>query len=659
MNKKELLHSSIIGISIAVFFSLLFLQRIFMLWQLRLSDTLFLPGQSSPEVVIIGIDDKSIEAIGRWPWDRDVHAKLLNILGTRPAVIGYDVSFPEPSNASDDAALATAISHASPTVLPIEARAIYITGENIITSDLLQSIPEIREQAIGGLVNTIADEDSVTRSVPILVQSSTGQAQEHFAYIIARLYQEAVGEELIERKDIVTDQGMMKINYVGQPGTFTTYSFSDVIDGTIPPETFEGKIVLVGAVAPNLRDAQITPVSFGLPMNGVEINANVINTLLSRTFLKTEQSWVTVATIFVLSIGTTIILSLVGILFGAIIVILTVIGYLIYTFVWFDMGVIRNVLFPILSLLSAYLATTIYKYFNEFNQQRFLRKAFAYYVSPSVLNEIIKRPEQLILGGQQRVMTVLFSDIKGFTSISEDMSPEEVSKMLNYYLNRVSRQIFKYNGVIDKFVGDGVLAFWNAPLTDEEHAMNACRAAIGITYEVRMVQDEMKKMGVEHFNARIGINTGEMIVGNMGSDMRFNYTVLGDNVNLGSRLEGINKQYDTSVMIAESTYQAVKGRVVARRIDTVVVKGKKKGVNIYELLGIGNPTGEEADLIEQFEAARQLYEKGEFKKAYVQFERLAGMFPDDGPTKVYLRRCHEFVDKPPSHWDGIYRPTNK
>ncbi len=630
-----------------------------MLWQLRLSDTLFLPGEPSPEVVIIGIDDKSIETIGRWPWNRDVHARLLNTLGTRPAVIGYDVNFPEPSNASDDAALATAISNASTTVLPIEARTIDITGELITTSNPLESIPELREQALGGLVNTIADEDSVTRNVPILVQSSTGQQQEHFAYRITRLYQETTGDEPIERSDVVTDQGMMKINYVGQPGTFTTYSFSEVIDGTIPPETFEGKIVLVGATAPNLRDTQITPVSFGLPMNGVEIHANAINTLLNRTFLQTEESWVTVVTISLLSIGTTIILSLVGILFGAIIVILVIIGYIIYTFVSFDVGIIRNVLFPILSLLSVYVAITIYKYFNEFNQRRFLRKAFAYYVPPSVLEEIIKSPEQLSLGGQQREMTVLFSDIEGFTSLSEDMSPEEVSQMLNYYLNRVSKQIFEYNGVIDKFVGDAVVAFWNAPLTDEDHAMNACRAAIGMRHEVRMMQDEMKKMGVDHFNARIGVNTGEMVVGNMGSDMRFNYTVLGDNVNLGSRLESINRQYDTGVMISESTYQAVKGRVVVRRIDTVVVKGKKKGVNIYELLGIGDPSGQEADLIEQFEAARKLYEKGEFKKAHTQFEHLAGMYPDDGPTKIYLNRCQKFIDHPPTQWDGIYRLTNK
>lgn len=630
-----------------------------MLWQLRLSDTLFLPSEANAEVVIIGIDDKSIEAIGRWPWNRDVHARLLNTLGTGPAVIGYDVNFPEPSNASDDAALATAISNASTTVLPIEARTIDITGKTITTSNPLQSIPELSAEALGGLVNTIADEDSVTRNIPILVQSDTGQEQEHFAYSITRLYQQSMGQDPIERDEIVTSQGMMKINYVGQPGTFPIYSFSDVIDGTIPPETFEGKIVLVGATAPNLRDTQITPVSFGLPMNGVEIHANAINTLLTRNFLEVEPSWVTVVTISILSIGTTIILSLVGIVLGAVIVILIIIGYIIYTFVSFDIGIIRNVLFPLLLLLSVYVAITIYKYFNEFNQRRFLRKAFAYYVPPSVLEEIIKSPEQLSLGGQQREMTVLFSDIEGFTSLSEDMTPEEVSHMLNYYLTRVSKQVFEYNGVIDKFVGDAVVAFWNAPLTDEEHEMNACRAAIGMRHEVRMMQDEMKKMGVEYFNARIGINSGDMVVGNMGSDMRFNYTVLGDNVNLGSRLEGINKQYNTGIMISESTYQAVKGRVVARRIDTVIVKGKKKGVNIYELLGVGNPTEQEADLIDQFETARELYEKGNFKKALTQFEHLSGMYPDDGPTMVYLKRCQEFIAHPPAEWDGIYRLTNK
>jgi len=256
-------------------------------------------------------------------------------------------------------------------------------------------------------------------------------------------------------------------------------------------------------------------------------------------------------------------------------------------------------------------------------------------------------------------MTVLFADIAGFTSISERIPPDDLSHMLNEYLTRASRIIFKYDGVIDKFIGDAVMAFWNAPINDKHHALNACKAALELEDECDKIKNELSDTDIGDFTVRVGINTGDMVVGNMGSDMRFDYTVLGDNVNLASRIEGINKEYGTKIMITQNTYNEVSEEIVARLIDVVAVKGKLKGVKLYELRGIGKPSHKESNFISKFEEARAVYEKGLFNEALELFEVLHELWKDDEPSKLYIRRCRDFIINPPTSWDGIYYSTSK
>ena len=303
--------------------------------------------------------------------------------------------------------------------------------------------------------------------------------------------------------------------------------------------------------------------------------------------------------------------------------------YIIYAFVSFDLGVIRNMIYVPLAIILINITSIVMRYLSERSQKEYIKKAFSYYLSDSVLKEILKDPSKLRLGGERKEITVLFTDIANFTTISEKMTPEDLASMLNDYLTRMSEIVFANGGVLDKYVGDAVMAFWNAPLTNPNHAILACKTAlamIGASGDLQM---------------RVGINTGEMFVGNMGSKMRFDYSVLGDNVNLGSRLEGINKEYGTKILISESTQSLISNNLITRFIDTVAVKGKEKGVKIYELRSINYDPN--------FDIARELYEKGEFTKALKIFEKII----DDPPAKVFLLRCQEFIKIPPQRWDYL------
>jgi adenylate cyclase len=655
---KKFLHSLFAASLISIFFSLLFLTGFFRSWQDRASDSHFLSRDPLKDIVIISIDDKSIQAIGRWPWNRSVHAQLLEKLEKKPVAIGYDVSFPEVSTASDDARLAAAITKTRQTVLPLEAGLVTVNGKVTSVRRVLEPIPELEAVADEGIVNTVAGSDSITRQIPAFSFNDDQQQDEHFSLILARTYLLANGKP-DPTKTLKTDNGLMRVNYIGKPDSFASYSFVDVYNGTIPVDTFNNKIVLVGATAMNLHDNQITSVSYGHPMSGVEIHANAIQTILQNKYLMDEKVWQTIASIWILAFITCLVMAYVPILPATFLVVASIVGYLIYSFVSFDHGVIRNIVFPLFVFVTSYISLALYRYFVEYNQRRFLKKAFSLYVSPTILDEIIKNPKNLTLGGSRREMTVLFADIAGFTTISERVPPDELSFMLNSYLTRVSRIIFSYNGVIDKFIGDAVMAFWNAPLNDKNHALNACEAALKVEEEIKTIREEWEHLDIEHFSVRIGINTGDMVVGNMGSDMRFDYTVLGDNVNLASRLEGINKQYGTYITISQSTYELVKDKVVARLIDTVAVKGKKKGVKIYELRTIGKPTRDERDFLEEFETARSLYEDGKFSDAHTAFLALQEQFPEDGPIQTLLQRSEDYMKNPPADWDGIYRSTSK
>ncbi len=654
---KKILYALLIGISISTVLSSLFLLHFFEGWQAQLSDNLFTPRKPHPDIAIIAIDDKSIQAIGRWPWDRSVHARLLTLLGHNPSVVGMDVSFPESSNPLSDQTLAQTLRSIGRVVLPIESNTIEQGDHVALLRGYLTPIPLFFSNDATGLVNMVTDSDGITRQTPINIRATDGKTFDNFSVTIAKKYIQE--NHLTPLGNVPTANGLMRINFIGRPSTFPTYSFVDVLNGNVAPTLFKGKIVFIGATALDLHDTLLTPVSNGTPMSGVEVHANVIQTLLEKKFLYTESTVATIVTIFLLSITTSLLFAVLGIYSGTLLLGGTLALYIAYAIVSFDWGYIRNLFLPPVAIMAVYVTQVIYKYFVENKQKRFIRKAFSYYLSESVMREVLSDPKKLMLGGIRKEITVLFSDIAGFTTISEDLPPDTLVTLLNTYLTRMTKIVFTNHGVLDKYIGDAVMAFWGAPLEDAKQAIRACHAALEMQEDIKDLANVWANMGIENFQVRIGINTGEMAVGNMGSDHRFDYTLLGDNVNLGSRLEGLNKEYHTKIIISRATYDQVKDDFITRRLDMVAVKGKARGVYVYELRGMGKPTGEEKDFLEAFETARHLYKQEKFKEALALFEKIIRQFPYDFTTKLYVQRCKEFILHPPTTWDGIYHAKSK
>jgi len=274
---------------------------------------------------------------------------------------------------------------------------------------------------------------------------------------------------------------------------------------------------------------------------------------------------------------------------------------------------------------------------------------------------LLVNPEKLKLGGDEKELSVMFSDIRSFTTISEKLTPKKLVRLLNTYLTAMTDLIMDSRGVVDKYIGDAIMAFWGAPINEPLHAQYACRAALEIISVLNEKRGEwQKKFGVELY-VGIGINTGEVIIGNIGSDKRFDYTVMGDTVNLASRLEGITKQYRVQIVVSEFTKKQANGKFVFRYLDKVAVKGKKEGVEIYELKGVLGKIDEKTKkLISCFEQGMELYKKQQWDRAIKFFNDLVMQYPNDGPSRVYLNRCQELKNKPPlENWDGIYRLTTK
>lgn len=647
---KKISHGFLVGIFVTIVFVGLFSVGLFKTWQDTASDRIFPTRTVSSNIVILAIDNKSISEIGRWPWDRKVFADVLaEIQKGQPLSVGIDVAFLESQNDDSDSALSLAISKLGNVTLAAEA-----DGENVILP-----IPTLQSQATSGLANISTDVDGVARHAPLTSTDTDGKTYNLFAIEVLNNYLKKKGQAEVSPSQIPTEDGQLRINFAGGPNSFTRVSFVDVLEGKIPPAEFRDKIVLIGATAPDLHDNQITPVSNGVPMDGVEIHANIIHSILENKYIYPESSESTILTTAILSIFLAVLLMFLPILPAIFVMMVCVALYFFWAIFSFDQGVIKHMILPPLAIIVTGVVDIVYKYFGESRQKRFIKKALSFYLSHDVLSEILNDPSKLKLGGERKEITVLFSDIAGFTTISEKLEPEVLAHMLNGYLNKMTEIVFENRGVLDKYIGDAVMAFWGAPIKTKNHALFACKTALSMHEAMADIRIEWTKEDVHDFDMRIGINTGEMVVGNMGSDARFDYTLIGDNVNLGARLEGINKEYGTKIIISQQTYNEASDHVIARKLDTVAVKGKKTGVVIYELRGIGRADKEEQAFLNDFENARLLYEKGEFKKSQKLFKEFEVKYPEDNPAKVYIERLHELVKNPPSDWDGIFKAKSK
>lgn len=450
--------------------------------------------------------------------------------------------------------------------------------------------------------------------------------------------------------------GRLLINYYGRQGSFPTYSVADILEDRIPAGALKGKIVLIGATAVGLYDLRVAPFQENFP--GVEIHASLIDNILNHNYLA-RPDWT-----YLLELALTLFL---GLLFGVALgrlpalwgVVFTLGAlasyYLVDRYFIFANGYWVRSIFPLSQAALIFVLCYIYRYMAEEREKKRTRSAFTHYLNASVIDELMGSYDKLKLGGEKRTLTVLFSDIRGFTTLSERLSPDELGSLLTDYLNPMTQLVFEHEGVLDKYMGDAIMAFWGAPKAQADHARRACLTALAMRDKLVELNVGFAARGLPNLAIGIGVNSGPMWVGNMGSSVRFDYTVIGDAVNLGSRLEGTNKVYGTNLIISEFTYALVAEDVVCRKLDLITAKGKTQPVAIYELLGVRPGDGGDIEKCRSYEAAYALYAEKQFGAAAAAFAAHLEAFPDDPPARVFVERCRYLSENPPpSDWNGVY-----
>ena len=595
-------------------------------WQDKFLDRFFITEQSDSSIIIVAVDDESLRTIGQWPWRRAVFAETLSHL-LKAKVVGIDISFSEPSRygTEDDAVLAQALRHLSETstvVLPVQ-----LSDRGAVSS---RPLPAFSEYTQSGFVNIPLERDGVARQ-----STSVREHMSSFASLLA-LSTNAVPEHY-------------RIHYQGASGTFTAIPLSDVLAGSVPDKLFAGKTVLLGATAPDLHDFVGTP--FGA-MAGVEVHAHNIQTIRDRSYPSEIPPLAGFALLFViilLAVSFTFYLrTLTKLLCVLLVLALLQNGVALFLF---SHNLILPVLYLNLALICSAGLSILVQYVSESEEKKRIRKVFQYYLTPQVIEELLEHPEKLVLGGEKRHMTILFSDIADFTAMSEKLTPVELTTFMNEYLSAMTDIINDTGGVVDKYIGDAIMAFWGAPLLDSDQARHACESSLQMQRRLGELNKEWTTRGISEIKTRIGIASGDVVVGNMGSESRFNYTVMGDTVNLASRLEGVNKVYGTQTIASEQTKEASPTRSF-REIDIVRVKGKKDPRKIYELLedSVSETRTEQLAL---FEKAYREYQAGSWQETITLCTQILAL-GDDGPTSVLLERAVLYRTSPPMKWDGIH-----
>ncbi|OQY27505.1 MAG: hypothetical protein B6244_10350 [Candidatus Cloacimonetes bacterium 4572_55] len=650
--------------------------------------------QDKSNIVIVDISDQASAALPeRWPWPREYYARLIRNLNQAGAKsIGIDVvlDMPDINNPQSDDELARVLKETNNVVLA--GKILEERKEGGYHYRTLIEPYEIFNRAIQGgwgMVSVAPDMDGSWRRYLMIDQYKN---RTYYGFAIEVLlkyfdYHETIKIQLSEIPQF--SKNYMLINFQGAKKTFPYYSFDTVIDdstfmtneedadfkinsfdarpepdigfdgGLLYQGIFKDKIVLVGSSMAELHDLFPSPFSTELDlMPGVEIHANALHTLLNQDYIYRQTVFKKAVMIIMLTVLAFLMTSYLK-PFAGFIFINVEIGLLIilsiYLFSYFNYLI--YLVSPILSISFCFVGNVMFQYSRELEQKRLIKHAFKHYLDKNVVEHLIHHPELLQLGGEERHMTVLFSDIEGFTSVSEKLTPSELVELLNEYLTEMTEIILNHKGIIDKYEGDAIMAEFGAPIHYEDHAYQACLAALDMEKRLRELRLKWRREGKPELKARIGVNTGAMVVGNMGSRNVFNYTVMGDSVNVGSRLEGANKFYGTYIMISDATYQEVKHKMVARPLGLLRVKGKLYPIQVYELIATKSDRigPDKTRVLQEFQIGLQAYQHQEWDKGVDIFQKILDRCPTDGPSAVYLERCLSFKYRPPApNWDGVY-----
>jgi len=714
------------------------------------------PRPADPRIVIVGLDEKTLDEVGEFPLPRNSYGLLVRSLKSDGArVIGFDETFTLPAGsdaltilgelekdfarqgtpkqeqeiksfqqqADVDAQFAAELKRAGNVVLGLffldadRARFAdpkreedyynsvwgkafpqvlkegagdfridnaWIQAGGAVAQGVEGNVPQYADAAASyGFFNIEPDPDGTLRralliqryrdrdffpslDLAILQQYENIPDQEIAAYISADgLDHIQFGKHLLRP----WHNGTALINYVGPFHSYPQYSMVDVMKGRFPAGTFRDKIVLVGATALGIADIRNTPFKQGSAYMGVEVHANILDNLLHsaephRTFLVRGAREELTDIGFIVLFG-----GVLGVWLGrsrpvtataVTLVALALFAWFVY-FGFVHWGRWYSLVIPGGTLILAYVGSISYRVFFEEREKRKIRAQFGRFLAPGVISLIENDPDKYFRpGGETKELSILFSDIRDFTTMSEGMSPDDLVRMLNEYFNAMIDVLYKNLGTLDKFIGDAIMAFWGSPYPQEDHAFHACNCALQMRDRLIELNADWERRGMRQIAIGLGVNSGPVNVGNIGSDKRLSWTVMGDNVNLASRLEGMTKQYHVGVLVNETTHAATNGQFVAREVDKIRVKGKKHPVTIYELLAPGSELKNYETLLADYNAALESYRAQDWIDAAGKLGNIMMTRPYDGPTQVLLQRCLEFMDDPPpADWDGVYVAKSK
>ena len=616
-------------------------------------------------VVIVAVDQKSLDAVNQmndgngfgWPWPRTFWGSLVQYFDAAGArAVVFDILFTERSvyvnEFDDDHEFAAAVGASKAPVVFGS-----MVGKDGTPGPF--ALKEL-EKPVFGAVNVITSD--VFRVYPPDVHGFPSLAKQTLA--AAKVDPPAMPTRpfLLHYYGPHQDgEGRFTFPYVSAATVLGAALGDEQAKQQVPPERFKDKIVILAPITVGTYDLKSSPLSAIYP--GVEVQATAIENLIRGQRVLPVGPLATAAATFLSALVAAlavvfprrVTLKVVG---GAV----AAVALIALSVALFQGDVIRW-LPPAVPLLAVVLGTVgafAWSYFTEDRQRRVVLKALSQYVSPAVAEQIAKDPSRLALGGERRDMTVMFTDIAGFTNLTETMEVEALSTMLNFYLDEMSGVVLSQDGTLDKYIGDAIMSFWNAPIDQADHALRACRAAIGMRDRERQIRPRLAELGATGMLTRIGLNSGPMAVGNMGSDRKFNYTVLGDSVNLGSRLEGANKFYGTQILLAQTTAELVKGRFAMRQVDVLRVKGKQRPMAVYELIAEGPPDEATRQLIERYESAFAAYQRQQWDEAEARLDELLRETPEDGPSVTLKARIAKFRAHPPgAGWDGVYEAKEK
>lgn len=631
-------------------------------------------------IVIIAVDDASLESLNwlGWPWPRQIWSDLTGYLFSSGAeVVYFDITFPNSStfSATEDSVFGHVASTGSTVFItglghnegqPIPGSALIDLHLPWDTLPYRYASPPVADIAAGAAILSspyaYPDPDGMFRQFPLAFPAEGGAVPSPpLACAMLFLNEMEPGYEngsliLGERVFPLTDDHELQLRFAGPVGTHATTGVSSVFQAmagdtsAIPGGFFQGKIVMIGYTSSDLMDLKPMPYSPRCP--GVEVIANATGNILQGRYLRTHGITATALVTLVLALAVASAIAFIGRVIPAslaglgILVVFAGASLLLFS----EQDIWLESVPPLTSGFLTLLGGSVIAYQHATREKRFLKSAFSQYLSPDVVSQVASNPAMLKLGGEKRVMTAFFSDVAGFTTISEKLDPQDLVSLLNIYLTEMTDVILESGGTVDKFEGDAIIAFWGAPVSYDDHAERGVRAALECQRRHETLNSGLRERGFPELHTRMGLASGPMVVGNMGSTRRFDYTMMGSDVNLASRLEGVNKVYGTGILIADTTRKGLPGDIRCREVDTVLVVGQKTPVTIWE------PLLEETDAHRSYSKALRIYRAGRFTEAEELFRAIQG----DPPSLKMAERCAIFNEKGvPESWNGVWILSSK